>query len=63
MEEIDLTPEEYSALITNYPEKHQLYYIWVGILACRGYKIPFTLAELNVKHISNKRYLVNVKKK
>lgn len=62
MQQIDLTPEEYTAITKNYPTGNQLYYIWVGILACRGYKIPLTLAELKVKHVEKHTYSVNVQK-
>ncbi len=57
---IDLTPEEYSAVTRNYPMGNQLYYIWVGILALRGYKLPFTLAEMSIKHINKQSYEVFV---
>jgi hypothetical protein len=59
---IDLTPEEYTAITRNYPQGHQLYYIWTGILALRGYKLPMTLAEMNIKQVSKYSYLVNVYK-
>lgn len=57
---LDLTPEEYFALTRNYPMGDQLYYIWVGIITCHGYKAPMTISELSVKHVEKYSYSVNV---
>lgn len=57
---LDLTPEEYSAITNGYPISIQLYYIWVGIITCNGYKAPMTLAELKIKHIGKRSYSVTV---
>jgi hypothetical protein len=54
---LDLIPEEIRALRENYPVGVQLYYIWCGILATRGYRIP---ESINMKHVEGNKYEVLV---
>jgi hypothetical protein len=57
---ITLTSEEKKAL-SNFPNTYALQYIWVGILAMRGFETPETLSELNVKYIHSDMYEVLTK--
>lgn len=57
---ITLTSEEKIAL-SNYPNKYALQYIWVGILAIRGFETPETLSELNIKYLHSDIYEVFTK--
>ncbi len=50
---IDLIPEEVRALRENYPVGVQLYYIWCGIIATRGYKLP---EVISTKHVEGNKY-------
>ena len=54
---ITLTSEEKIAL-SNYPNKYALQYIWVGILAIRGFETPENLLELNVNYLHSDMYEV-----
>jgi hypothetical protein len=60
MTTIDLTPEEYVSITCNYPIGNQLYYIWVGILALRGYKLPTSLDGMKIKHIGKFTYSIHI---
>ena len=57
---ITLNSEEKQAL-SNYPNKYELQYIWIGILAMRGFETPETLSDLNVKYIHSDMYEVLTK--
>jgi hypothetical protein len=52
---ITLTDDERRAL-SNYPGTLALQYIWIGILAIRGFKTPATLSELNVQYVHSDMY-------
>lgn len=54
---IDLCSNELSAIRQNYPVGVQLYYIWCGIIATRGYRIP---EVIDMKHIEGNKYEVLV---
>ena len=54
---ITLSSEEKKAL-SNFPNTFALQYIWVGILAMRGFETPETLSELNIKYIHSDMYEV-----
>lgn len=57
---ITLTSEEKKAL-SNFPNTYALQYIWVGILAMRGFETPETVSDLNVKYIHSDMYEVLTK--
>lgn len=57
---ITLTSEEKAAL-SNFPNTYALQYIWVGILAMRGFDTPETLAELNIQYLHSDMYEVLTK--
>lgn len=54
---LELMSKEVRALRDNYPVGVQLYYIWCGIIATRGYRVP---EVIDVKHIEGNKYEVLV---
>jgi len=54
---IDLCSNELTALRENHPASVQLYYIWCGIIATRGYRLP---EVIDIMHIEGNKYEVLV---